>query len=137
MASVQTPSAQLEPIMKLHQQMGHPSFYLLKQMYPHVFKKIDFESLICDACQLGKFKRTTYTSRNNRAKKPFQNLHCDVWGPSPHTDLLGHQYFLIFTDDHSRFTWLFLLKNKSEVTHSIQNLCQLIKRQFGDTVKSL
>ena len=125
-ASVQTPSAQLEPIMKLHQ-----------QMYPHVFKKIDFESLICDACQLGKFKRTTYPSRNNRAKKPFQILHCDVWGPSPHTDLLGHQYFLICIDDHSRFTWPFLLKNKSEVTHSIQNLCQLIKRQFGDTVKSL
>ena len=92
---------------------------------------------ICDACQLGKFKRTTYLSRNNRTKKPFQILHCDVWGPSPHTDLLGHQYFLICTDDHSRFTWLFLLKHNSEVTHSIKNLCQLIKRQFGDTVKSL
>ena len=67
--SVQTPSAQLEPIMELHHQMGHPSFYLLKQMYPHMFKNIDFESLICDACQLGKFKRTTYPSRNNRTKK--------------------------------------------------------------------
>ena len=136
-ASVQTSSAQLEQIMELHYQMGHPSFYLPKQLYPHHFKTIDFESLVCDASQLGKFKRATYPSCNNRANKPFLILHCDVWGPSPHTDLLGHQYVLICTDDHSRFTWLFLLKNKSEVTPSIENLCQLIQRQFGDTVKSL
>ena len=136
-ASVQTSSAQLEQIMELHHQMGHPSFYLLKQLYPHLFKTIDFEFLVCDACQLGKFKRATYPSRDNRVTKPFQILHCDVWGPSPLTDLLGHQYFLICTDDHSRFTWLFLLKNKSEVATSIKDLCQLIKRQFGDTVKSL
>ena len=103
-ASVQASLTQLEPIMELHHQMGHPSFYLLKQIYPHIFKNINFESLIYDACQLGKFKRTTYPSRNNRTKKPFQILHCDVWGPSPHTDLLGHQYFLICTNDRSRFT---------------------------------
>ena len=41
----------VEPILDLHHQMGHPSFHLLKQMYPHMFKDIQFESLICDACQ--------------------------------------------------------------------------------------
>ena len=83
-----------------------------------------------DACQLGKFKRSTYLAKNNRTKRAFQILHCDVWGPSPHIDLLGHQYFLICTDDHSRFTWLFLLKHKSEVTYCIKNLCKLIMTQF-------
>ena len=31
----------------------------------------------------------------------------------------------------------FFSLHKYEVTHSIENLCQLIKREFGDTVKSL
>ena len=127
----------VQPILDLHHQMGHPSFHLLKQMYPHMFKDIQFESLICDACQLGKFKRSTYPSSNNRTKRAFQVLHCDVWGPSPHLDLLGHQFFLICTDDYSRFTWLFLLKHKSEVTDCIKNLCKLIPTQFGVPVQGL
>ena len=137
MASVQVSTTLVEPIMKLHNKMDHPSFHLLRQMYPHMFKDIKLEVLTYDACQLGKFKRNIYPTDNNHTKKLFQILHCDVWGPSPHTDLLGHQYFLICTDDHNRFTWIFLLKHKSEVSNCIKNLCQLIKRQFGDAVQGL
>ena len=117
--------------------MGHPSFHLLKHLYPQLFTDCNLDLLLCDACQLGKFKRTTYPLSNHRSAKPFHLIHCDVWGPSPHQDLLGYRYFLICIDDHSRFTWLFLLKNKSEVTNCIKNLCVLIERQFGDAVKGL
>ena len=137
MALVQVSTTLVEPIIKLHNKMGHPSFHLLRQMYPHMFKDIKLEVLTCDACQLGKFKRNIYPTDNNHTKKLFQILHCDVWGPSPHTDLLGHQYFLICTDDHNRFTWIFLLKHKSEVSNCIKNPCQLIKRQFGDAIQGL
>ena len=44
-----------EKIMEIHQRMGHPSFHLLKKMYPHLFKDLEFEMRICNACQLGKF----------------------------------------------------------------------------------
>ena len=124
-----------ETIVEIHQRMGHPSFHLLKHMYPHLFKDLKVDDFICDACQLGKFKRTTYPSSNNRTLKPFQLIHCDVWGPSPTTDILGNRYFLVCTDDCSRFSWLFLLKTKSEVARCIKNLCALIKRQFGKSVK--
>ena len=134
-ATMQTSSK--EKIMEIHQRMGHPSFHLLKKMYPYFFEKIEFDMCICNACQLGKFKRTTYPSTNNRTQRPFQLLHCDVWGPSPHTDILGNRYFLVCTDDHSRFSWLFLLKNKTEVTTNIRNLCKMIKCQFGDPVRGL
>ena len=82
-------------------------------------------------------KRVQYPSRNNRTLDPFQILHCDVWGPSPTTDLLGNRYFLVCTDNCSRFSWVFLLKAKSAVSSSIRNLCPLIKRQFGKHVKGL
>ena len=134
-ATVQTSSK--EKIMEIHQRMGHPSFDLLKILYPYLFEKIEFDMCICNACQLGKFKRSTYPPTNNRTQRPFQLLHCDVWGPSPHTDILGNRYFLVCTDDHSRFSWLILLKNKTEVTTNIKNLCKMIKCQFGDPVRGL
>ena len=124
-------------ILEIHQRMGHPSFHLLKHMYPHLFKDIQNVEFICDACQLGKLKRAHYPSRNNRTLEPFQILHCDVWGPSPTIDLLGNKYFLVCTDDCSRFSWVFLLKAKSAVSSSIRNLCLLINRQFGKHVKGL
>ena len=134
-ATVQT--SQEERIMAIHQRMGHPSFHLPKQLYPYLFKDLEIQSFICSACQLGKFKRTTYPSNDNRTPRPFQLIHCDVWGPSPHREILGNQYFLICTDDYSRSCWLFLLKTKSKVTSSIKNLCNMIKCQFGTRVKGL
>ena len=62
-------------IMEIHQRMGHPSFHLLKKMYSHQFKNIDFNSIVCEACQLGKFKRTSYPAHNNHSKHPLQLLH--------------------------------------------------------------
>ena len=126
-----------EVILEIHKRMGHPSFSLLKHMCPHLFKDIKNIELICDACQLGKFKWANYPSRNNRTSEPFQILHCDVWGPSPTTDLLGNKYFLVCTDDYNRFSWVFLLKAKYVVSSSTRNLCLLIKRQFRKNVKGL
>ena len=72
MALVQVSTTLVEPIMELHNKMGHPSFHLLKQMYPHMFKDIKLEVLTCDACQLGNFKRNIYSTNNNRAKNRFK-----------------------------------------------------------------
>ena len=115
--------------------MGRPSFFLLKHMYSHLFKDIVLEKLICEACQLGKFKHTVYPENNSRVPKPFTLIHCDVWGPSPCIDINGYRWFLIGTDDFNRYSWLFLLKTKDEVTKSIKHLCNTIKCQFGAQVQ--
>ena len=39
-----------EKIMEAHMRMGHPSFFLLKHMYSHLFKDIVFEKQMCEAC---------------------------------------------------------------------------------------
>jgi len=42
-------------------------------------------------------------------------IHTDVWGPSKITTLGGQHYYVSFTDDYSRETHLYMLKQKSEV----------------------
>ena len=104
-------------------------------MYPSFFKTLSIDRLICDAWHLAKSKKVAYPSTDNRCLKPFQLLHCDIWGPSPQTDLNGFRWFLVCIDDHGRFAWLYLLKQKSEVTEILKNHSHLIKRQFGIAVQ--
>ena len=45
-------------------------------------------------------------------------VHSDVWGLAPLKSVPGFNYYVIFVDNRTRFTWLFLLKHKHEV-HSV------------------
>jgi hypothetical protein len=69
----------------------------------------------CGLCQLGKqtrssHKKTTkiYTSRN------LELLHMDLMGPTRTASLGGNRYILVVVDDFSQYTWVVLLREKSE-----------------------
>ena len=49
----------------IHRRLGHPSFTLLKMIYPSLFKNCSINDLVCDACQLAKLKRNTYLLEQN------------------------------------------------------------------------
>lgn len=95
------------------------------------------ESSICEPCLLGKFHKLPFPRSVSRSQKPFELVHTDVWGPSPHLSIDGFRYFVLFIDDCTRFTWIFPMKNKSEVFHYFQYLCALIHNQFTSSIKTL
>lgn len=47
----------------------------------------------------------------------------------------GECYFLTIVDDYSRFTWVHLMKQKSETKHLLKNFCNFAERQFEVKVK--
>ena len=47
------------------------------------------------------------------------------------------RYFLTLVDDHSRWTWTFLMHLKSDVCTLLKSFLTLIKTQFGREVKVL
>ena len=49
----------------------------------------------------------------------------------------GSRYLINFIDDSSRYTWVFLLKKKSEVCEKISELKALIKNASGLKIKIL
>lgn len=102
-------------LMLYHRRLGHPAFPILEKMYPEVYRKVDTEGLVCDACELGKHTRGSYASSGGRSSCSFELIHSDVWGPCPTTALNGFRYFVTFIDCFSRVTWLYLMKNKSDV----------------------
>ena len=67
----------------------------------------------------------------------LQLVHSDVWGPAPIPSVLGYKYYVIFVDDFGRFTWLFLLKQKSEVFNVFLHFKALVENQFRVKIKTL
>ncbi|CAI5959945.1 unnamed protein product [Closterium sp. NIES-64] len=47
---------------------------------------------------------------------PVQTLHMDVWGPARVSGQRRERYFLLVVDDYSRYTIVFPLRSKGEVT---------------------
>ena len=47
----------------------------------------------------------------------------------------GFRYYILFVDHYSRFTWLYLLKSKTEAFSKFVYFHALIKTQFSATIK--
>uniref|UniRef100_A0A8R7QNV0 GAG-pre-integrase domain-containing protein n=1 Tax=Triticum urartu TaxID=4572 RepID=A0A8R7QNV0_TRIUA len=111
-ASCVSPSQEL---LLYHCRLGHLSFAALFRIYPSLFKLCPRELLVCDACELAKHTRGSYPSIGLRSAKPFEMIHSDVWGPCEVRSIFGNRWFVTFIDCFSRYTWLYLLKHKSDV----------------------
>nr|GEV35530.1 retrotransposon protein, putative, Ty1-copia subclass [Tanacetum cinerariifolium] len=81
-------------------------------------------------------------------KKPFNNnieratdllglIHTDVCGPLRHVSRKGASYFLTFTDDFSRYGYVYLLKHKHEVFENFYVFKSEVELQLGKKIKAL
>ena len=55
-----------------------------------------------------------YTKSSERASDLLGLIHTDVCGPMSSIDREGFRYFITFTDDLSRYGYVYLMKHKSE-----------------------
>ena len=62
-------------------------------------------------------------------------IHSDIWGAAAVPNVSGSRWFVTFIDDYSRVTWVFLLKNKSDLGQVIPEFFTMIKTQFGVNIK--
>ena len=58
-------------------------------------------------------------------------------GPITPSSLDKNNYFLLFIDDFSRKTWVYFLKQKSEVFESFKTLKVTVKNESGRKIKAI
>src|ERR1700722_9810139 len=92
---------------------------------------------ICKGCALGKNIKKPFPSSSNRSKEILDLIHSDVCGPMPVKSLGGSLYYVIFIDDYSRKTWLYLLKTKGEVFNNFQEFKAEIENLTNKKIKKL
>ena len=77
---------------------------------------------VCEPCQMEKSHRVPFTLFESKASRSFALVHSDLWGPAPVVGANGARYFVLFVDDHTRFSWLYLLASKDQLSLPFCNL---------------
>ena len=88
-------------------------------------------------CPLAKQKRLAFTSNNNLSTHPFDLVHLDMWGPFKVESVEGFKYFLTLVDDCTWVTWIYMLKNKSDVSIVFPSFLNLVSTQFNTKVQAI
>ncbi|CAN1225967.1 Retrovirus-related Pol polyprotein from transposon TNT 1-94, partial [Linum grandiflorum] len=127
----------MDPVVLWHYRLGHPSFMYLERLFPDLFNKRSAKLFECEVCQLAKHTRTVYSGVGYQPTKPFAIVHSDIWGPMKVRNINGARWFITFIDDHTRLTWTFLMKDKSETTGIFQDFHTMIRTQFRANIQVL
>ncbi|GJV00536.1 retrovirus-related pol polyprotein from transposon TNT 1-94 [Tanacetum coccineum] len=89
------------------------------------------------SCLSGKMTRKSFPHRPERATDLLGIIHTDVCGPLRHVSRQGASYFITFTDDYSRYGYVYLLKHKHEVFETFKVFNNEVENQLGKTIKAL
>ena len=119
-----------------HARLGHPSFVIVQQVLRNnQLPCVGERSLetICDSCQKAKSHQLPYPISTSVSTRPLQLVFSDVWGPA-HMSVGRHTYYVSFIDDFSKYTWIYLLKKRSDVFQVFQNFQALVERQFDTKI---
>lgn len=80
-------------------------------------------------------ERLNFVSNNHLFDSIFGLVHCDTWRRYHIPTYAGHKYLLILVDDCSRFTWVYILKQKSYAELLIPKFFSLVENQFHNKIK--
>ncbi|KAG8502903.1 hypothetical protein CXB51_000532 [Gossypium anomalum] len=126
-----------DSIMLWHHRLGHPNFMYLKKLFPLLFLNKKISSLNCEVCQLSKHTRVPYPLKPYVQSQPFSLIHSDLWGASRVKNITRARWFITFIDNHTRVCWIYLLKEKSEVSRVFQSFHLMIRTQFNSNIHTL
>ncbi|CAI7862714.1 unnamed protein product [Closterium sp. NIES-53] len=128
-----------------HHRLGHPSLPCLRGMASCVLVTGLPRSLpslplgpapTCVPCVEGRQRAAPHSSEFPPTKAPLQTLHMDVWGPARVRGQGHERYFLLVVDDYSRYTTVFTLRRKGEVTEVLIDWIRAVRRQLSESFDS-
>ncbi|CAI7790626.1 unnamed protein product, partial [Closterium sp. NIES-53] len=127
-----------------HHCLGHPSLPRLRGMASRVLVSGLPRSLpplppgpapTCVLCVEGRQRAAPHSSEFPPTEAPLQTLHMDVWGLARVRGQGHERYFLLVVDDYSRYTTVFPLRSKGDVTEVLIDWIRaarlLLRESFG------
>ena len=113
-----------------HSRLGNPSYSKFSLLKDVVDVVVSNKTNCCDICHYSKQKRLPFSSSTHVSNKPFELIHCDLWGPFATCTLDRFRFFLTIVDDFTRCTWVYLLKHKSDTQFLLPQFATMVKTQF-------
>jgi len=122
-----------------HCRLGHINDKRVQRLVStSALPSFDFDSYgICESCLLGKMTRSPFLGKGTRASDLLILIHTDVIGPMSITARGGYGYFITFTDDLSRYGYVYLIKHKSEAFEKFKEFQNEVENQLSKKIKAL
>ncbi|GKC25145.1 retrotransposon protein, putative, ty1-copia subclass [Tanacetum coccineum] len=89
------------------------------------------------SCLSRKMARKPYSHQVERAKDLLELIHTDVCGPFRTVLRQGASYFVTFTNDFSRYDYVYLLKHKHKVFETFKVFQKEEENQLGKIINSI
>ena len=64
---------------------------------------------VCESCIEGKMIKRPFLPKDNRSNELLELVHIDVCGPINIRAYSRYEYFITFTDDRSRYEYVYLM----------------------------
>ncbi|CAI7877723.1 unnamed protein product [Closterium sp. NIES-54] len=90
----------------------------------------------CVPCVEGRQRAAPHSSAFPPTEAPLQTLHMDVWGPARVRGQGHERYFLLVVDDYSRYTTVFPLRSKGDVTEVLIDWIRAARLQLRESFGS-
>ncbi|CAI7823613.1 unnamed protein product, partial [Closterium sp. NIES-53] len=128
-----------------HHRLGHPSLPRLRGMASCVLVFGLPRSLpplppgpapTCVPCVEGRQRAAPHSSEFPPTEAPLHTLHMDVWGPARVRGQGHERYFLLVVDDYSRYTTVFPLRSKGDVTEVLIDWIRAARLQLRESFGS-
>ena len=103
-----------------------------------ILNSLIFEPIpVCESCLEGKMTKRPFKAKGNRATIQLEMVHTDVCGPMSIQARGGYEYFITFTDDYSRYGYVYLMRHKSEAFDKFREYKAEAEKQLGVHIKQL
>ena len=123
-----------------YSRLGHPSSLIFRKVISGNHIAVQGASSVgffCSDCAIAKNHKLPFKATSSSTSHSLALLHCDVWGPAPVTSVSGFSYYLLIVDDHTKYSWVFPLKAKSEVYSTFVNFKTYVENAVGNKIKVL
>nr|CAE03845.1 OSJNBb0089K06.4 [Oryza sativa Japonica Group] len=129
----------LNPTFIWHCRLGHINEKRMEKLHRDgLLHSFDFESFeTYEFCLLGKMTKAPFTGQSERSSELLGLVHIDVCEPMSSTARGGFGYFITFTDDFSRYVYVYLMRHKSESFEKFKEFQNEVQNHLGKTIKYL
>ena len=117
-----------------HCRLGHIGVKRMKKLHADgLLESLD----ACEPCLMGKMTKTPFSGTMERATDLLEIIHTDVCGPMSVEPRGGYCYFLTFTDDLSKYGYIYLMEHNSEAFEKFKEFQSGVENHCNKKIKFL
>jgi GAG-pre-integrase domain len=122
-----------------HCHIGHINEKRIKKLYEvGLLGNFNIETInVCESYLRGKMTKAHFSEKSKRKSDLLALIHTDVCGPMSTYIRNSDHYFITFTDDYSRYGYVYLMRHKSESFEKFKEFRTEVENQLNKSIKAL